>query len=259
MAGPFRAIAFEYFRMGSVKEESIMLQQIESALQASLARVLTMIATFLPAVCALILALGVGLLMGLLFSSALRRILIALRLDERIFASSPTGLLEWSSIRSPSLLLSQLVLWACVIVGSMIGISAFAAAYNDTDHLTAAVLPYAARCVGAALIFLIGNLAARFLARTVLIGAVNLNLHYARLLSQGVKWMLLVMTIAMTLDHLSIGGLIVELAFGILFGGIVLTLALAIGKATPELIRRLLEHDEHPYSDETHPGSVRHF
>jgi hypothetical protein len=236
-----------------------MLQQIESALHASLARVLTLMATFLPAVFALVLALGVGLLLGALLSYALRRILTSLKLDERIHASSPSGMLEWSSIQSPSLLLSRLVFWTCVIAGSILGISAFAAAYNDTGRLTAAIFPYVARCVGAAIIFLTGNLVARFLARTVLIGAVNMNLHYARLLSQGVKWMVLAMTIAMTLDHLYIGGVIVELAFGILFGGIVLTLALAVSKAAPELIRRSLEHHDPPYADEARTGSVRHF
>lgn len=236
-----------------------MLQQIETALHASLARVLTLIVTFLPAVFALVLALGIGLLLGALLSYALHRILTSLKLDERIHSSSPTGLLEWSFIRSPSLLLSRLVFWICVIVGSMIGIAAFAAAYNDTGRLTAAIFPYFARCVGAAIIFVTGNLAARFLARTVLIGAVNLNLLYARLMSQGVKWMVLMMTIAMTLDHLSIGGAIVELAFGILFGGIVLTLALAVSKASPELLLRSLEHHDSSYSEEARTGSVRHF
>jgi hypothetical protein len=221
--------------------------------------VLTLIATFLPAVFALILALGVGLLLGALLSYAVHRTLTSLKLDERIHSSSPAGVLEWSSLRSPSLLLSRLVFWTCVIAGAMIGIAAFAAAYNDTGRLTAIIFPYVARCVGAAIIFIIGNLVARFLARTVLIGAVNMNLHYARLLSQGVKWMVLVMTIAMTLDHLSIGGVIVELAFGILFGGVVLTLALAISKASPDLIRRSLEHHEAPYPDEPRTGSVRHF
>ncbi len=58
----------------------------------------------------------------------------------------------------------------------------------------------------------------------MLIGAVNNQLQYARFLSMGVKWLVLVLTAAMVLDHLQIGGNIVELAFGILFGGIVLTL-----------------------------------
>jgi len=45
----------------------------------------------------------------------------------------------------------------------------------------------------------------------------------------------------MVLDHLHVGGGIVELAFGILFGGIVLTLALAIGLGSRELVTRSLE------------------
>ena len=52
---------------------------------------------------------------------------------------------------------------------------------------------------------------------------------------------MLVLTAAMVLDHLQIGGAIVELAFGILFGGIVLTLALAIGLGSRELVTRSLE------------------
>jgi hypothetical protein len=38
-----------------------------------------------------------------------------------------------------------------------------------------------------------------------------------------------------------IGGAIVELAFGILFGGIVLTLALAIGLGSRDLVSRSIE------------------
>jgi hypothetical protein len=50
-----------------------------------------------------------------------------------------------------------------------------------------------------------------------------------------------VLTAAMVLDHLQVGGNIVELAFGILFGGIVLTLALAVGLGSRDLVSRSLE------------------
>jgi hypothetical protein len=75
----------------------------------------------------------------------------------------------------------------------------------------------------------------------VLIGAVNAQLQYARFLSLGVKWLVLVLTAAMVLDHLQVGGNIVELAFGILFGGIVLTLSLAVGLGSRDLVSRSLE------------------
>jgi hypothetical protein len=53
----------------------------------------------------------------------------------------------------------------------------------------------------------------------------------------------MVCTIAMALDHLQIGSGIVHLAFGILFGGIVLALALAVGLGSKELVSRSLERE----------------
>jgi len=79
----------------------------------------------------------------------------------------------------------------------------------------------------------------------------------------------LVLTAAMVLDHLEIGGVVVELAFGILFGGIVLTLSLAVGLGSRDLVSRSLESHverpgEHgaapPGSASAAPGeTVRHF
>jgi hypothetical protein len=94
-------------------------------------------------------------------------------------------------------------------------------------------------------------------------------LQYARFLSLGVKWLVLVLTAAMVLDHLEVGGVVAELAFGILFGGIVLTLSLAIGLGSRDLVSRSLgshveRSNEHPFmppsGPPTTPGeSIRHF
>ena len=70
-----------------------------------------------------------------------------------------------------------------------------------------------------------------------------MNLQYARLLGTGVKWLVLTLTTAMVLDHLQIGGRIVDLAFGILFGGIVFALALAVGLGSRDLVTRSLERE----------------
>jgi hypothetical protein len=76
----------------------------------------------------------------------------------------------------------------------------------------------------------------------------------------------LVLTAAMVLDHLEIGGAIVGLAFGILFGGIVLTLSLAVGLGSRDIVSRSLEsHVERssermPVPPANGPGeSFRHF
>jgi hypothetical protein len=85
-----------------------------------------------------------------------------------------------------------------------------------------------------------------------------LNLQYARLLSLGVKWLVMVLTVAMALDHLKIAPGIVELAFGILFGGIVLTLVLAIALNSRELVSKSLERDAKDVSNENIEEPFRH-
>jgi hypothetical protein len=146
------------------------------------------------------------------------------------------------------------------LLGIMVGVSAFASGYSNSELIAASMFPYVAHTVGAVILLIAGTIASRFLARSVLIGAVNMNLHYARLLSQGVKWLVLVLTVAMALDHLGIGGRIVALAFGILFGGIVLTLALSIGLGSRDIVTRTLEQDNsRPSPTEIPTSRVRHF
>ncbi len=236
-----------------------MWQQIESALHESIARVLTKVATLLPAVLALVFAVLIASLFGALLAYGLRRVLTALRFDDSVRKGRTAGRMEWAIMQSPTLVLARLTFWGCVFVGLVVGVSAFAAGYTDSDIMSAFLLPYVTHLVGAVLILLAGTIAARFLARSILIGAVNMHLQYARLLSQGVKWLVLVLTAAMALEHLDIGGIIVELAFGILFGGIALTLALAVGLGSRDIVSRTFEQDASQTSDESTTPKVTHF
>jgi len=236
-----------------------MWDQVEFALHASLARVLTKAAVLLPAVLSLVVAVLICGLIGLLMANLVRRILVSVRFDERVKVNSSGGLLQWSPLQIPSLALSRVVFWCFIFLGLVLGVAAFGAAYSPSEQMADRLYPYLTHLASAILLFLAGGIAARFLARSVLIGAVNMNLQYARLLSQAVKWLVLVLTVAMVLDHLGIGGAIVELAFGILFGGIVLALSLAIGLGSKEIVSRSLEHDVSRHAEETPSRPVGHF
>ena len=126
-----------------------------------------------------------------------------------------------------------------IFVGILVGISAFDATL--TSQLVVRAFEYLPSLFAAIVVLILGSIVARFLARGVLIGAVNMNLQHARLLSIGVKWLVLVVAGAMALDHLGIGGRIIHLAFGLLFGGIVLALALAVGLGSKDMVSRSLE------------------
>lgn len=218
-----------------------MWEQGQQALNQAMVRVLDELASLVPGVVALIVAvLFAGLIAGILYF-VLRRALIGLQLDERLSRWGLRELAEWSPSKSPSLLVARVVAWTVVLIGFLIGLAAFDAAL--TSKLAYQLFAYLPNVAAALVVLLVGNILARFLARSVLIGAVNMNLEYARLLSAGVKWLILVLAIAIALDHLGIGGNIVRLAFGILFGGIVLALALAVGLGSKELVTRSLERE----------------
>jgi hypothetical protein len=211
------------------------------ALQQSVYRVVSLLVSILPGLLALIIALAVLTGIGIFLSWALRKTLTALKFDDRFARSATTGVADWSPSHSPTALVGRVAFWGCVLLGLVIGVSAFDASYATGSALNFSFLPYFTHAVGALFLLIVGNIIARFLARSILIGAVNAQLQYARFLSLGVKWLVLVLTAAMVLDHLQIGGTVVELAFGILFGGIVLTLALAVGLGSRDIVSRSLE------------------
>jgi hypothetical protein len=212
---------------------------MSDALNQSLYRVLSLLIAVLPGILAFFVALAVFTLIGMALSAILRRGLNLVKFDNRILRYR--GGTDWSPASAPTDIVARVSFWGCVFLGLIIGVSAFDASYATAATLPISLLPYLTHSLGAIFIMIAGSLIARFLARSVLIGAVNAQLQYARFLSLGVKWLVLVLAAAMALDHLEIGGVVVSLAFGILFGGIVLTLALAIGLGSRDLVSRSLE------------------
>lgn len=232
-----------------------MWEQIHQALQQSLHRAVFKVATLLPGVLALALALVVSIVLAWLFAMIVRRILVAIEFDTRVEKWGIGNVSEWSSANSPTFVFTRIVFWATVVSGLLVGIAAFDAA--SASGLSAFMVAYISKVLAAIVILLVGIVVARFLSRSVVINGVNMNLHHARLLGLGVKWLVLVFTAAMVLDHLGIARSIVELGFGILFGGIVLALALAVGLGSRDLVSRSLEREREKTAPEEEV--FRHF
>jgi hypothetical protein len=68
--------------------------------------------------------------------------------------------------------------------------------------------------------------------------------------------MVMVVAAAMALEQLGIGGQIVTLSFGILFGGIVLALSLAVGLGSKDMVSRSWEKQDR--ADETKDERLQH-
>jgi hypothetical protein len=165
-------------------------------------------------------------------------------------------LAQWAPSTTPTELATRAIVWTIMLIGLLIGISAFDATL--TSELVMRIFGYLPNVLAAIFVLGAGNIIARFLARSVLIGSVNMNLQYGRLLSAGVKWLVNVLAVAMALEHLGIGGGIIRLAFGILFGGIVLALALAVGLGSKELVSRSLDREASKAASQSMRDPVGH-
>jgi hypothetical protein len=232
-----------------------MWDQIKDALYGATHRVVVGVANFLPALLALVLAVLLSSLVGWLLGALVGVILRALDCDKRLQKWGFVVLAEWSPKNSPTLLLRKTVTWTVVVLGWLVGLTAFGA--GVTPQLIVNVVESLPNLGTAIVLVLLGVLLARFLSRAVLISAVNMQIHSARLLSLAVKWLVLVFAAAMALDHLHVGGEIVRLGFAILFGGIVLAVALAIGLGSKEIVSRSWERQSHG-KDEPSEDAFKH-
>jgi len=219
-----------------------MWDQIKQALIEATHRVLVGVASFLPGLLALVLAVLLASLLGWMLGAFVGLILRALAFDKRLHKLGFVGLAEWSPKNSPTLLVRKMVVWTLVVLGWLVGLTAFGA--GVTPQLIPRVVESLPNLGTAIVLVLLGVLLARFLARAVLISAVNMQIQSARLLSLATKWLLLVFAAAMALDHLHVGADIVRLGFAILFGGIVLALALAIGLGSKDVVSRSWERQK---------------
>lgn len=216
-----------------------MWTQVQRIMSEATNRIVASIAAFMPGVVALIVILTIALIVAIVVRQIVLRALTSLDFDRRAGQWGLHMLSDWTPSRSVSTLVARTVQWMILVFGLLIGLTALDAAMPSRFALS--VFEYIPHVIAALIVLIVGSLAAQFLSRTVLIGAVNMHLHSARLLSLTVKWLLLVVATSMALEQLGIGRQILLLAFGILFGGIVLATALAIGLGAKDAVGRSIE------------------
>src|SRR6202789_3481104 len=168
---------------GSFDNASIW-HHMSEALHQSLDRVLTQLIAVLPGLLAFFVSLAIFSLAGLLLSWLSRQLLGWVKFDSRVTHTIKS---DWAPSSSPSEIIARALFWGCVLLGLIIGVSAFDTSYATGAALPISLLPYLTHAVGAVLLLIAGILIARFLARSVLISAINAQLQYARLLSLGVN------------------------------------------------------------------------
>lgn len=198
---------------------------------------------FLPNLLAMLIIMVLGIILARIVKVILSKTLKAVNFDSWSDRMGFTKLMRKGDLwAKPSAIISLVVFWLLVIVTLMIGLSALKV--PAIDSMVDQFFGYLPRFFSAFLILLIGYVITGFISRAVLIAAANSGFHYAKLLAEAIRALLTVLILAMVMEQLHIAPSIVLAAFSIIFGGIVVALAISFGVGGIGMARRMIEREE---------------
>ena len=211
----------------------------------------------LPNVLASLLLLAMGLVVAVLAGWIARALLRKADVDARANRLGVAAWLERLGILSATVMVVR-------AIQGLIGILTAVLILYVLDAVLAAELVkqfflYLPHLIVAAVILVLGIVAAGFVARSVLIGAVNLGVAPARPLAVVIRAGIVLMAVAVALETLGIGRYTMPASFLILLAGVTLAGALAVGLGSADAVKRWHEERRSHPKDTDETGGISHW
>lgn len=206
---------------------------------------------FLPNFLLALILLGIGLILAKILSAVILKFFRAINVDRFWDRAGVREVLNRGGIREPlSVELSRITFWLVIVVFIIISLNALN--LPAVDMVLARFFLYLPNVFIAVVILLVGYLLSNYFARAALIAAVNSGLRRAGLIARLVRLAVFLFSLTMALEQLEIGRISVLLAFAIMFGGIVLSFAIAVGLGAQGIVRDYLERKMNGGKEEDH-------
>jgi hypothetical protein len=212
---------------------------IVQAAQQAFDNLVHMIGSFLPRFLAMLMIVLIGLAVALIFKYLLRALLRLTNIDRLSENAGAGRFLRMATLPSMTELLSRSIFWVTWFGFLLIGVGVLEVA-GMQEQLSRLFQLLPAVFV-AILILFTGLLAANFLSRAVLLASVNADYPSPRTLSWAIRFVIWILAIAMAFEELGLARETVVAAFSIVFGAMMLGIAIAFGLGGRELARSYLE------------------
>jgi hypothetical protein len=195
---------------------------------------------YLPTVLAGLVVFLAGLLLAWIIKLLVVRIIKLMKLEGAFQRSGVTEALQKMALKdTPAKLIGRMFFWLVVIIFFVLALSVMQ--IPVIDQLLGRFLLYLPNIFVALVIMTIGVFLGNFAGRAALIASVNAGIRLSGILSKGVRTVVLLFAAVMALEQLGIARSTVIATFAIVFGGIVLALALAFGLGGRDLAASFLE------------------
>jgi mechanosensitive ion channel-like protein len=198
-----------------------------------------MIADFLPRFVVMLTIILAGLLIAFVLKIVLRSILHLTKLDRISEEAGASHVLRKAAMPSMSEFLSRSLFWITLLGFILLGIGVLQ--IPELQEQISRLFQLLPQVFVAILILFVGILAANFLSRAALLTAVNAGYRSPRLWSGMVRFVIWILTISMALEQVGLARQTVVAAFSIVFGAVMLALAIAFGLGGRDLARQALE------------------
>lgn len=216
-----------------------MTETLLNGVTQTLDTAMKMALDLLPKIFGMLIIFVIGWVIAIVIKFFVRHFLKLVKFDVLCDNVGATRMFTKADLLPPTDLLSVLVFWVTWAGFLMLGISTLGIVVLQ-EQISRFFL-YVPQIFVALVILFIGVLFANFASRAVLLGLVNANVPSARLLSSAVRVFLVILTVAMALEHVAVAKSVVLIAFSVAFGAVMLGFAIAFGLGGRDVAKRFVE------------------
>jgi hypothetical protein len=208
-----------------------------------------------PRVLAMLSIVVAGWLIALILGFVTRHVLGWLKFNGLLERTGTAQLLKKTGLPPAETVAGSMVFWIVWLGFLIAGVGALG--FAGTDAVVQEFLLFVPRFVVALIIIAAGLVAANFVWRATLLAAVNAQLPSARLLANAVRFLIVILAVAMALEQIAVAKTVVLTAFAIAFGAVMLGLAIAFGIGGGNVARRILEQ-QFPEREQRESDRISH-
>jgi hypothetical protein len=170
----------------------------------------------------------VGFVLSWFVRKLIEKALILFRFDKWAAGVGVVTFLERGGVKAqPSAIISRIIFWIFIITIFSFGLN-YVGISQFTEYASriASALPY---IVVSVIIVIVGMIFSTFISRVIYMACENANIGYGDVISKSVRILLIIIVFAIVFEYMGLGSTVISISFLIIFGGIVMTLSLALG------------------------------
>jgi hypothetical protein len=188
----------------------------------------------------MIIIMALGFIVSWFIKKVLVRLLALFRFDKWAHDVGITNFLEKGGVKAmPSVIIGKIAYWIFIVASFSFGLNFIGITqFSEYTSKISSALPNIAVSL---FIIVFGLIFANFINRVIFITCENANVRYGDLIAKGVRVFLIIITFGIVFEYMGVGNTIITISFLIIFGGIIMTLSLALGIGLSQVVADLIK------------------